>query len=45
MYERLMELYINEKLSINGLECAVKRKWITENQMQEIILSKGKETQ
>lgn len=40
MFERLMDLYKNGALSQNGLERAVKRKWITDEQKNEIILNR-----
>ena len=37
MYERLKRLYNEGRLTKEGLENAVARGWITEEQMQEII--------
>ena len=37
MYERLKRLYRNGSIDKNGLEKAVKKGWITEEQMNEII--------
>lgn len=37
MFETLTRLYLGGKLDAEGLEKAVKKGWITEDQMQEII--------
>ena len=40
MYERLKRLYQEGRLDKKGLENAVARGWITEEEMQEILASK-----
>lgn len=40
MYNRLKRLYLAGQLSDAGLANAVKRGWITQEQMDEIIASK-----
>lgn len=37
MFERLKRLYRNGEINENGLENAVKKGWITKEQMDEII--------
>lgn len=37
MYERLKRLYSDGKINENGLEKAVTKGWITEEQMNKII--------
>lgn len=37
MYERLKRLYRNGEINESGLEKAVKKGWITKEQMDEII--------
>lgn len=37
MYERLKRLYRDGEITENGLEKAVKKGWITKEQMDEII--------
>lgn len=37
MYERLKRLYRNGEITESGLEKAVQKGWITEEQMNEII--------
>lgn len=43
MLERIKELYISGQLNENGLARAVTRKWITEEQAEEIRNIKAKE--
>ena len=40
MYERLLNLYLSGRLDEVGLQKAVDRGWITENQKNEIIAQK-----
>lgn len=42
MFDRLKNLYINDRLSPVGLSNAVIKGWITEEQRQEIIAAKKK---
>ena len=42
MFDRLKNLYINDRLSTVGLSNAVIKGWITEEQRQEIIAAKKK---
>lgn len=37
MFETLKRLYMSQKLTKSGLENAVKKKWITQDQYEEII--------
>lgn len=41
MFERLKRLYNEGRLSMAGLETAVARGWITEEQKQEITKTEG----
>lgn len=40
MYNTLKRLYLNEKINEIGLSNAVKKRWITEEQKTQIIVSK-----
>lgn len=40
MFERLLFLYVQNRLNVEQLEVAVSKTWITENQKQEIVVSK-----
>lgn len=39
-YEKLKRLYLNDEINEAGLKRAVKFKWITEEEMNEILASK-----
>lgn len=41
MYERIKYLFLENKLTINGLEKAVEMKWISAEQKEEIIKNKS----
>lgn len=43
MYERVKKLYLEERINEYGLDNAIKFGWITEEQKQEIMQSKGLE--
>lgn len=43
MYYTLLRLYIEGRLTENGLTNAVSKTWITDEQKQEIIASKATE--
>jgi len=40
MFERLKKLFLSDKIDENGLDSAVKKGWITEEQKEEILNSK-----
>lgn len=45
MYERLLALYLDERLTDAGLDNAVSKEWITEAQAVEIRTAKTNKTE
>lgn len=43
MFENISRLYNEDKLNIRGLEKAVKKGWITEDEKEKMIKEKGDE--